>query len=77
MADVTKDAIYELALRVRTNVGELAEGLGELKAEMQAFRSPMVAMHQDVANIYAILARHDTRLERIERRLGLVEPASD
>ena len=42
---------------------------------MQAFRGH-ISLQQDVHNIYAILARHDTRLDRIERRLELAEPAA-
>jgi hypothetical protein len=35
----------------------------------------LVALHQDIQDIYAILARHDGRLARIERRLEITEPA--
>jgi hypothetical protein len=49
--------------------------VGELKAEMQAFLGHMISLQTDVHNIYSILARHDTRLDGIEKRLGLIEPA--
>ena len=39
---------------------------------MIARRSHVHAIQQDVNNIYGILARHDARLDRIERRLDLV-----
>lgn len=35
----------------------------------------MVSMQQDINNIYGILARHDERLDRIDRRLDLRELA--
>jgi hypothetical protein len=35
----------------------------------------LVALYQDIQDIYAILARHDGRLARIERRLEITEPA--
>ncbi len=31
----------------------------------------MISLQPDVHNIYGMLVRHDTRLERIERRLEL------
>ncbi len=37
--------------------------------------NPHDCAHQDIQNIYAILARHDGRLARIERRLEITEPA--
>jgi hypothetical protein len=43
-----------------------------LTAALNAQRTHLVALHQD---IYAILARHDGRLARIERRLEITEPA--
>jgi hypothetical protein len=33
----------------------------------------MVGMQQDVQNIYATPTRHETRLDRIERRLEISE----
>ena len=33
----------------------------------------MVALQQDVQNLYSIAVRHDARLERIERRLEIAE----
>jgi hypothetical protein len=33
----------------------------------------MVAMQQDIQNIYTTLTRHETRLDRIERRLEISE----
>jgi hypothetical protein len=33
----------------------------------------MVALQRDVQNIYPMLTRHETRLDRIERRLEIAE----
>jgi hypothetical protein len=38
-------------------------------------RGHMLATQHDIANIYATLHRQDHRLDRIERRLELAEPA--
>jgi hypothetical protein len=76
MAEVTNELMYEILKRIQDRVDMTDKKVDELKAEMQAFRGYMISLQQDVHNIYAILARHDTRLDRIERRLELVEPAS-
>lgn len=76
MAEVSSELIYEVLKQVREEVSSLKQGQAELKAEMHAFRGYMVALQQDTQNIYTILVRHETRLDRIERRLELVEPAA-
>jgi hypothetical protein len=76
MAEVSSELIYEVLKQVRDDVSSLKLGQSEIKAEMQAFRGHLVAVQQDIHNIYAILVRHETRLDRIERRLGLMEPAT-
>jgi chromosome segregation ATPase len=76
MAEVSSELIYELAKQIRDDVATCERDCSELKSEMQAFRGHMIAMQQDIHNIYATLYRYDDRLERIERRLDLVEPAT-
>ena len=76
MAEVTNELMFEVLKRIQDRVDTTDNKVDELKAEMQAFRGHLVAMQQDIHNIYMTLDRHDTRLDRIERRLDLVEPAS-
>lgn len=76
MANVTKQAVYELAMQVKRDLGHLADSLGEVKSEMQALRGHLLATQKDVHNIYTTLARHEVYLDRLERRLGLAEPAT-
>lgn len=76
MTKVTKQAIYELAMQVKRDLGHLADSLGEVKTEMQALRGHLVAIQQDIHSIYTTLARHEVRLDRIERRLELVGPVT-
>ena len=73
MAEVTSELMYELLKRVHTDVADLRLGQRELKAEMNAIRGTMVSMQQDMHNIHTTLARHETRLDRIESRLELRE----
>lgn len=75
MAEISSDLVFEVLKSIRGDLARIDQKTDELKAEMQAFRGHMISLQQDVHNIYAILARHDSRLERIERRLELVEPA--
>ena len=65
--------IYEVLKSIRGDIARIDQKTDELKAEMQAFRGHMISLQQDVHNIYGILARHDARLDRIERRLELNE----
>lgn len=75
MAGISSELICEVLKQVREEVSLLKQGPTELMAEMQGFRGHMVAPQQDTQNIYSILARHDVRLDRIDRR-RLVERAS-
>jgi len=73
MAEISSELIYEVLKSIRGDIARIDQKTDELKAEMQAFRGHMISLQQDVHNIYGILARHDARLERIERRLELNE----
>lgn len=73
MAEISSELIYEILKSIRSYVVHIDQKTDELKAEMQALRGHMISLQQDVNNIYGILARHDPRLERIERRLELNE----
>lgn len=76
MADVTNELIFEVLKEVQDRLTTVDSKVTELKSEMQAFRGHLISLQQDVHNIYTILDRHDSRLDRIERRLQLVEPAT-
>lgn len=75
MAEVTKDAIYELLKSIQQDFVAVESGLRDVKGELQAMRTHMTGLGQDISNIYQVLGRHDDRLARIETRLGLLEPA--
>jgi hypothetical protein len=75
MAEVSNELIYEVLKQMQGKIGTIEVTVGELKAEMQAFRGVMLSLQTDVHNIYSILTRHDGRLDRIEKRLGLLDPA--
>ncbi|PZU85639.1 MAG: hypothetical protein DI528_11690 [Shinella sp.] len=73
MAEITQELMYELMKRMHSDISSLKEGQNEIKAELNAVRGTMISMHQDIHNIYGVLARHENRLDRIENRLELRE----
>jgi chromosome segregation ATPase len=75
LVDVTNELMYESMKKMHQRFDKLDTSIGELKAEMNNFRGHMLAMQGDIKNIYAILGRHDDRLDRIENRLELRELA--
>jgi hypothetical protein len=75
MAEVTNDLIHEALKAMQASIRKVEDGLAEVKQELIAIRGTMVSMQQDINNIYGILARHEARLDRIERRLELRELA--
>lgn len=75
MAEINGELIYEMLKRMHGDILTLKDGQKEIKAEIGAMRGTVVSMQQDIHNIYGVLARHDERLDRIERRLELRELA--
>jgi hypothetical protein len=75
MAEVTKAMIHGTIEQLKSDVSGLKDVLQVNSAALNAMRTHMIAQSQDIQNIHTILARHDARLARIERRLEIVEPA--
>lgn len=76
MADVTSELMFEVLKSIQARVVKMDDRLDQIASELRAMPGHMLAQQQDTAAIYGALARHEQRLERIERRLDLVEPAS-
>ena len=75
MADVTNELLYDVLKSMQTRLGRMDGKLDDVKLELQAIRGHQVAIQQDVANIYNRLGHLDDRVERVNVRLGLVDPA--
>ena len=73
MAEVTNELMYEILKQLQVRTDSFDKKMDEVKSELQALRIHSIAMQQDVQNIYTILVRQDSRLDRIERRLELSE----
>lgn len=75
MADVTNELMYELLKDIHQRMDKVENALGEVKHEIVAMRLQGLSVRTDINNIYAVTARIDQRLDRIEHRLDLRELA--
>lgn len=76
MAEISSELVYEILKKIQEDTAAHKLGLVEVKSELQALRGHMLAMQQDIHNLYMSRSRDELRLDRIERRLELVEPAT-
>jgi len=75
MAEVTNERIYEVLKQLQADAAEVKAELRQINVQLNSMQIHVIALQQDVQKIYTILGRHDARLDRIERRLNLVEMA--
>ena len=76
MAEISSELVYEILKKIQEDTAAHKLALAEFKSELQAVRAHMLAMQQDIHNLYMARSRDELRLDRIERRLELVEPAT-
>ncbi len=69
MAEVTSELISEVLKSMQGRLAQMTLKLDEVRQEVSAVRTHLAGLQQDVNTVYGVLARHDARLERIERRL--------
>jgi hypothetical protein len=75
MAAVTNELMYKGLKQLQSDMGGVKDALRQINAGLNAMQTHMIAQSQDIQNTYSILGRHDARLDRIERRLEIVEVA--
>ncbi len=73
MAEITNELMYELMKKLNTRFDKVDAAITETRSEINSMRSTMIVIQQDIHNLYMTLARHETRLDRIENRLELRE----
>jgi hypothetical protein len=73
MAEITTELMYEVLKSMQSDIAALREGQRETNAALNAIRIHMVAMQQDIQNLYTAFTRHEAPLDRIERRLEISE----
>lgn len=71
MAEATNELMYELLKSIDKRMDRVKSTLSEIKQELTSVRLSVMGIQTDIHNIYGILARHDERLDRIDRRLDL------
>ena len=77
MAEIDGSLIFESLRSIQSRLDRMDMTLGEVRGELGSIRGHMIATESDIGNIYGVLARQDTRLEHIERRLELRELAEN
>ena len=75
MVEVTNELMYEVLKSIQFRLEKIEGGIDELRQGHNAMRGHILSIQTDIHNMYGMLARHDDRLERIERRLELRELA--
>ncbi|MGD9738494.1 MAG: hypothetical protein AB7O56_15500 [Bauldia sp.] len=74
MTEITNELIYDVVERLQDRLAVVNRKVDEVKNELVSIRGHVVASQQDIHNIYLKLDGHDGRLDRIDRRLELIEP---
>ena len=75
MAEVDGDLIHEILKNLQSRMTNVELVLIEHSKELQALRGHSASAQTDMTNIYGVLQRIDSRLDRIEHRLDLRELA--
>ncbi len=73
MAEITNELMDEVLKGIQDRVAAVDHKMDEVRGELRALRTHSMAVQQDISNIYSILTRHDSPLERTERRLEIPE----
>lgn len=75
MAEAINDLIQEVLNAVQTRVVRIDTKVDEVELELHAILGHQLAIPQDVDAIHSRLGHFEDRVERVEVRLGLAEPA--
>ena len=67
------DLVLEILKNVQANVALLRDDMASVKAGITSMRTEMAGMHTELAGLHVDIAGQSGRLDRIEKRLGLIE----
>ncbi len=73
MPEVTNELLLDVLKKVQEQGARTSEDVRRIREELSAMRGHMVALQQDIHNIYGALLEQSGRLDRSERRLELVD----
>ena len=76
MTEVPNKLLYEVLKKVQKQVARGGEDLRRIREELSAVRGHMVALQQDIHNLYDTMLEQGARLDRVERRLELVDTSA-
>jgi hypothetical protein len=74
MSEASNDLIYDVLKAVQRDLSYVRTDVSDLKQQMNSVRGHLLAIQQDVGNIYIRLWHLEDRVERVEVRLVLVDP---
>jgi archaellum component FlaC len=72
MAEVSNEPIDEVLKAVQARLGNIEEGVREVRGEVRALRTTVHGVQGDLHNLYEAYSALDVRVGRIERRLDIV-----
>lgn len=72
MVEVSNEPIDEVLKAVQARLGNIEEGLREVRGEVRALRTTVHGVQGDPHNLYEAYSALDMRVGRIERRLDIV-----
>jgi hypothetical protein len=75
MTETVENLILEHLRHIRWRVDQVAEYLGTAKLRLSSLESQVAGLHGDNTIAHQRMDRIEGRLERIERRFDLYEPA--
>ena len=76
MTEVTNELLLEVLKKVQEQGARGSEDLRRIREELSAVRGHMVALQQDIHNIYHTMLEQGACLDRVERRLELVDTSA-
>jgi len=75
MTENVENLILEHLRHIRGRVDQMAEELGTVKLRLSSLEAQVAGLHGDNAISHQRMDSIDRRLERVERRLDLHQPA--
>ena len=76
MTEVSNELLFEVLKKEQEQGTRGGEDLRRIREELSAVRGHMVALQQDIHNIYDTMLEQGARLDRVERRLELVDTSA-
>jgi chromosome segregation ATPase len=73
MSEPREELLQELLRRLHGRDDKAEAAISDLRTECISLRRLVAARQDDMANLYQLLHRAETRLDRIEKRLDLRE----